>query len=128
MLVKTKKSFIVILTARQHISINDQGILYLSLNIIVSKLTLLFLYICVSTQAFLLTFTILLVCRVYHVISKSNSIFNSLQEMEISGAFLVVAFLTMFETIHCFDGGWYNAHATFYGSSDASGTMGMVQN
>ncbi|KAL5767958.1 hypothetical protein ACOSQ2_014741 [Xanthoceras sorbifolium] len=43
--------------------------------------------------------------------------------MDLRGVF-VVAFLSMFSTIHGYAGGWSSAHATFYGGGDASGTMG----
>jgi hypothetical protein len=39
--------------------------------------------------------------------------------------FLLMVFLTMFSSAYAYGGGWINAHATFYGGSDASGTMGM---
>ncbi|MBA0832873.1 hypothetical protein Goarm_017230 [Gossypium armourianum] len=45
------------------------------------------------------------------------------QKMDFLGIFLLSS-LAMLETIHGHGGGWSNAHATFYGSSDASGTMG----
>lgn len=35
-----------------------------------------------------------------------------------------IVFLSMFNTIHGYGGGWSGAHATFYGGGDASGTMG----
>jgi hypothetical protein len=38
--------------------------------------------------------------------------------------FLLMVFLTMFSSAYAYGGGWINAHATFYGGSDASGTMG----
>lgn len=38
---------------------------------------------------------------------------------------LLVSLLTMFSSAYGYGGGWINAHATFYGGSDASGTMGM---
>lgn len=38
---------------------------------------------------------------------------------------LLVCSLTMFSSVHANAEGWTNAHATFYGGSDASGTMGM---
>ncbi|PKU68789.1 Expansin-A1 [Dendrobium catenatum] len=43
---------------------------------------------------------------------------------------LMVSFLLLFSTAICYGqgGGWTNAHATFYGGSDASGTMGLVVN
>lgn len=43
--------------------------------------------------------------------------------MDFLGVCLVV-FLTMSKTVHGYGGVWSNAHATFYGGGDASGTMG----
>ncbi|KAJ0079565.1 hypothetical protein Patl1_22976 [Pistacia atlantica] len=43
--------------------------------------------------------------------------------MDFLGIF-VVTILSMSNTIHGYAGGWSNAHATFYGGGDASGTMG----
>ncbi|KAG8366364.1 hypothetical protein BUALT_Bualt17G0072100 [Buddleja alternifolia] len=43
--------------------------------------------------------------------------------MAFLGIFLV-GFLTMMSHVHGYGGNWINAHATFYGGSDASGTMG----
>lgn len=37
---------------------------------------------------------------------------------------LMVGFLAMAASSEGYGGGWTNAHATFYGGSDASGTMG----
>ncbi|KAI3766854.1 hypothetical protein L2E82_16929 [Cichorium intybus] len=39
-------------------------------------------------------------------------------------AVLAVFFLSMVSLVHCNNGGWLEAHATFYGGGDASGTMG----
>ncbi|KAK2434631.1 expansin A1 [Trifolium repens] len=38
--------------------------------------------------------------------------------------FLLVCSLTLFSSAFAYGGSWTNAHATFYGGSDASGTMG----
>lgn len=44
--------------------------------------------------------------------------------MAVFGLFMV-GLLSVLSSVHGSGGGWINAHATFYGGNDASGTMGM---
>jgi hypothetical protein len=73
------------------------------------------------------------------IVSSSNSIaeisdgsvrcliylFLFSQDMDFLG-YAIVALLTMLKTVKGYGSGWTNAHATFYGGSDASGTMGKL--
>ena len=41
---------------------------------------------------------------------------------------LFLMFVSLVSYVHGYGGGWIDAHATFYGGGDASGTMGKSQN
>lgn len=43
--------------------------------------------------------------------------------MEVLGC-VIVTLLTTLKAVEGYGSGWTDAHATFYGGSDASGTMG----
>ncbi|KAF2286328.1 hypothetical protein GH714_014220 [Hevea brasiliensis] len=49
---------------------------------------------------------------------------EKMEEMELLGYIIVAFLLTILRTVKCQGSGWIDAHATFYGGGDASGTMG----
>ncbi|KAJ4971374.1 hypothetical protein NE237_004473 [Protea cynaroides] len=49
---------------------------------------------------------------------------SSPKEMEFHGILFLVALVATLRSVHGYEEGWSNAHATFYGGGDASGTMG----
>lgn len=46
--------------------------------------------------------------------------------MGLVGLVLLGCFLPLLTAARWYGGAWSSAHATFYGGSDASGTMGML--
>lgn len=69
---------------------------------------------CLDTMSFLLSL------KHTHIYNFSFSFWQGMKSL----GYTIVTILTILQSVKGSVTGWTNAHATFYGGSDASGTMG----